>query len=1026
MFETKPKVYRKPQTEPNKRPVRERHTPDPDEINQVRFNYQMNHYKDEDNKAQHILDEKESSDEVDEQTRTEEGLAHHAMRASHTIEKKDDVVSLLGAYNKSRDQNRLIQETNLDQKEWVNVDTNNYYEKREEMQEDKSNQHHKAEEEVQPQVTPQSRTLTHLNALMKADEEVSRSRPKSQNAELQSYVPNSSKKNIIFGSFHSRLNKWADRLQTDKPPALAAQDYQHNDQNEFEGGIERTGSYDMSPLNEGGDHPSEYQNAKTELQKSQSEDPTGILRSSDFNDDTSEDGAHMIPGSHWTTKGGANAQRKMPHPNDGKGASSDSDYSEAVTLDPSITEVSILTNPTAIRTKESKDSREADRLSDTSSSVFELVAKSEDSPSQQYKAAAPLIPCPLQPMFDDSSQNIVNTSGHASSPEVQATRLGTCRSPVHAKQTEQMNNSTMTSSAMAAAASREQDSEWEETFPPLKVHPPDDPFHGNSMDIELFSDSTWPSFGDEKERSNSTSKKSAPRSQGHGDGFSRESSSIKYVADGNMESTTSRHGLPSKSYRETAIQSHPTKSAPSYHGTPLVSAHPLPNAPAPRYYKKTNFHQNRQPESFGVAQEQSINIQHPVSPPGLRSSHVTSDMPSTFVPRDDYGPSRDETLKSRNILRQSAEPVIKVPEVPPLPSPFDPNYAAIMESRHKMLLSRQRALLHRRANRERNLTPVAQSSGFFGRTHPERSNRTMHAQPPHMETSTSSLRHTHSKTPSPHKIESPNFSSRQQFEKEIHPSSSDAPAAKRRPAQSNGEPWDEFFPVDQSQETFEALTRPWPRFESDYVVINESGRPFNASERFDQQPTSNRCVSHQHQHHHQQQRQPQHTLNREIDPWDSGARRPMMSSPIERTADQPSFYSKIKSTLGVTSEYRSISQSEAVIARITAVRAARMRRFHERNASNLSFRQRDIDKNVMMRTTAAPNAILSRYDPMMNDGYDDPVTTAIPGYRFYTTHDDDFPNGGDPFFNDNKKNDDEQSLSTNSNAVDYATTLAVD
>jgi hypothetical protein len=61
-----------------------------------------------------------------------------------------------------------------------------------------------------------------------------------------------------------------------------------------------------------------------------------------------------------------------------------------------------------------------------------------------------------------------------------------------------------------------------------------------------------------------------------------------------------------------------------------------------------------------------------------------------------------------------------------------------------------------------------------------------------------------------------------------------------------------------------------------------------------------------------------------------------------------------------------------------------------------------------------PGATYEDYD-------DDPAMSAIPGYRYYTTHDDHFPT--DPRFNNNN---DDQSLSTNSNAVEYAATLAID
>ena len=92
-------------------------------------------------------------------------------------------------------------------------------------------------------------------------------------------------------------------------------------------------------------------------------------------------------------------------------ASTDTEYSlsDGTTLDLLITDVSCLTNPSAIRSKGSKDSKYMDRQSSSSSSVMELVAKKSDASSSQLsEAAAPLIAGDMRLNFmsDEMSKDI--------------------------------------------------------------------------------------------------------------------------------------------------------------------------------------------------------------------------------------------------------------------------------------------------------------------------------------------------------------------------------------------------------------------------------------------------------------------------------------------------------------------------------------------------------------------------------------------------------------------------------------------
>jgi len=339
----------------------------------------------------------------------------------------------------------------------------------------------------------------------------------------------------------------------------------------------------------------------------------------------------------------------------------------------------------------------------------------------------------------------------------------------------------------------------------------------------------------------------------------------------------------------------------------------------------------------------------------LSSQLIENPSPSTDIHNSDFGHSRKELPNRRGYLNDQTVPTqddsqtflaqdessIEVPKVPPLPSPFDPNYATIMESRHKMLLSRQRALLHRRATRDK--VQPAKQSGFFVRTHPERPTRVAQVDP-----TLYLAQQTPANTMS---LETPST---------IHRSNYD-------------EPWEAFGPADHSQKTFDALIRPsTQRLPGDDVVVSQKTRH---GEMRQKSIPALRTPSHQ---------------------------------PLAReNSKQHSIFSKIKSTLGINNDYRATSQSEAVIARITAVRAARMKRYYEKNSVNLSYRQRSIDRSAMRDT----NTGFSLRNASNTATSMDHFGGERPGNKFYTSE---------------SNTVDDQSLSTSSNAVDYAANLIVD
>lgn len=817
------------------------------------------------------------------------------------------------------------------------------------------------------------------------------------------------RKTPVFHSIHSRLNQWANRRQIEKNPALASQAREDSEEELMRfNDIERIGSYDMTPVAEEQTrttlpvHNPAY-GIPTNSEIVDGEDKQGeenrktIFRAENNDDSKSEDEKERVPGSHWTTKGTLSGHGKMLQEDDRKGASTDSEYSEAVTLDASIAEVSLLTNPSAIRSKESKDSKD-DRQSDTSSSVAEK--KSEASSSQPSEAAAPLISNSMHLRSDEFSSDAKR--GAISSSIEAANIKSSYGDRQNGNENGNMFSLKLGDSAMATVDSQEHQRNWGESqfrIPfPFKAEPPDDHFDMKQGEEEhLFADSNWPDFGDENAWSSGYTKDSIKMGQqhdmqhygnasrhnvDHGPNPTHEMKPAKEegcYATNNVEEGGLRREIPigpmsletptrpvqtpsrkaSKRFDEQTLPECTATSSREGNRPAAVS----PNQMVHRLPATTLTHDhNMTPTRGTVSLRRSTPDSRASASPGSPSEYLKELTPSNpksphrprasdYEPRTDYGPSRAERLNRIQACHKAivgpAPPIIKPPAVPPLPSSLDPDYAAIMESRHKMLLSRQRALLHRRAVRE-NLEPQ-QQSGFFVRTHPER----LH------ETSENPVPSLLSAIPTRNPVREP------------VPTPSAAPAIPERTStlhaqyftDSDQDQARDAFGIDDafSQKTFEALTRP-------------SRRP----------------------------REPE------------GSRWPSFSSKNtgERTQrngeEHPSFISKVKSRLGMKRETREISQSEAVVARITAVRAARMRRslgYGERDPARLSYREIQMMGHSNTGKTAA----------QLDTSVEDSVSNSIPGYRFYT-HDD---------LKESVQTDD-FSFSSNSNAQDYAATLAVD
>mmetsp|Transcript_14874 Transcript_14874/g.23236 ORF Transcript_14874/g.23236 Transcript_14874/m.23236 type:complete len:568 (+) Transcript_14874:1-1704(+) len=106
----------------------------------------------------------------------------------------------------------------------------------------------------------------------------------------------------------------------------------------------------------------------------------------------------------------------------GSGSRSDSDFDDGVTLELSIAEVSALTNPTCLQSKEGLTSSNSSQVSSEHTSRDERLARrSEASSSQMSEAAAPLI---ARMQFSRSSDHIASLASGSSS------RRSTARSPI--------------------------------------------------------------------------------------------------------------------------------------------------------------------------------------------------------------------------------------------------------------------------------------------------------------------------------------------------------------------------------------------------------------------------------------------------------------------------------------------------------------------------------------------------------------------------------------------------------------------
>mmetsp|Transcript_36825 Transcript_36825/g.39922 ORF Transcript_36825/g.39922 Transcript_36825/m.39922 type:complete len:774 (+) Transcript_36825:686-3007(+) len=542
-------------------------------------------------------------------------------------------------------------------------------------------------------------------------------------------------------------------------------------------------------------------------------DETGneIFRLDENGQISSKDDNRKVPGFHWSTHGIRNECDKSLQKSDTKGLSSDSDYSDAVTLDASICEVSFLSNPSTIRSKDSRDSKDTDRRADVFSSVLSEHLASPLSSSRTMHTQpnewrrdiniAEMATSPKSsesiPVFDEQGNKVEGTI-HIPNSNVNDSKLVVeeqvnCDAVTenHSKVSQEINqgvdsgrfidSSGAYTSKFDAQYSNRIDGcghEIYELSSDPKATPNQETYHPSQArkDISVsFHANTSKSYQGYHTTQAIESPISPPKvfssqrqatidtSQSQGilsfnetlspfhqlESSTRSSRSIDYphqVLESSSRSSRSMDN-PNRasdiSNRSSRSMDNPRKVLGSSSRSSrsmdnpnwiIDSSNRSDRSIENRHEVLGSTSSGRSSRSMDVPRrslESSDRSSRSIDMPGWRRSQFSNfenEFPtlsdqsantSDFQFQKDYGSSLEDTWirKLEKTLVRPSPPVVKQAVVPPMPSPFNPNYATIMESRHKMLLSRQRDLLHRRANREKILSS---QDGFFGRTYPEK------------------------------------------------------------------------------------------------------------------------------------------------------------------------------------------------------------------------------------------------------------------------------------------------------------------
>ena len=660
---------------------------------------------------------------------------------------------------------------------------------------------------------------------------------------------------------------------------------------------------------------------------------------------------------------------------------SDSEYSDAVTLDPSFADVSNLSNPSALL------SPDTDRNSDASSSlVFENLEEKAASATQKTNGSS-------NSKLELPGLNEARREGNGSAAQSNAkdanrstvsdnTRSSGNRYVESSHKQIQDLPHVVTPDSGYGSGSRSQSSKTFEkkdhssnhyeasffqsgmhsnsqgAFSPVKQNLPRpaqklthkefespngsyrSPLSSNQADDSP--DTPYQNFDSPSQSTENSTRgvDSSNRSKGYPDALPKDfeypyrPSSIEDTRFEKPESFN-RSGEPLDANRHYFNTPHRSKqSSENFAPENETSNHSIRSSESPRSVSEPQLTQPTSKLSYEDKPSNRSTYQlHTLRPTG--SNVQDASFPRSYLHKPDQWNPEDQTnygaavheerreqkvVGKHNLLVGTSRTISKSSDVPPMPSPFDENYAAIMESRHKMLMMRQRALLNRRANREKlqNSQP-----GFFGKTNPGKSG-----------SNRSQLNHKY---------------------RDRHPSAEAtthnvSKNTYKRHEDGNTSNLSQTVSPYTSRDAIKLLSRVQKTNNSTPTAMNNVGT--------DQTPVA-------------------------------------------------SIISRIRPTFGVsTGRDKGKSKRQAVIDRISAVRAARLRRNH-------AFGDTSNYKNYQASQAYRMEKVL----PRKYDTIDDPISDSVPGYRYYPHNGTNIPG----------VRDDDQSLSTKeSNPQDYAAELSID
>lgn len=665
---------------------------------------------------------------------------------------------------------------------------------------------------------------------------------------------------------------------------------------------------------------------------------------------------NKVPGSHWVSQRVGSDDEQIIQKKGTKESSSGSEYSEAVTLDPSLADVSNLSNPSALQSPETEQDESE------SSVLFENLNNIAPYGELGHSNSDLAIPELKESRREANNARVVSGSSIRKYKNLNSQSMAQNRVCVEAERIQRdiKEESPRIVTPDHASEIKTQFFERSEDtgvshggYAASAAH--NGIIHNTQRDVNRSGrpDRNTESFGysgmenyrrgaNSSDRSTRSSEAPSSNRSARSLGNSHQDNAY-WGANSSDRSSRSSEGPPSSRSGRSLDNSHRENS---YRGG-NSSDRSNRSSEAPSSYRSGRSLDNHNHDyDYDVSnrsrglQESPGEIRPMVIPHRDRAlSNRSSQSSGSQRSRTSDDESRDQSnIHKHKLLSGSSQPSPKPPVVPPIPSPFDEDYAAIMESRHKMLVVRQRTLLNRRANREKMQRT---QQGFFGRTNPGNN-----------DDSTSLLNRAH-RDPRP----SDEFSNRIRRDPRPSDEFTDVGATKSpqiRMASNPNSGWK--TPVKSPREQQRELrpsSRDSPNMQRAKDIVNAAGVP---------------------------------------------------RSPAA------SMLSRIKPTFNAFSRKDSgTSQKQAVIDRISAVRAARLRRSYaygkvESSVNNSSYGEVGTPK----RKHTIPRKLETINDAVAHD---------IPGYRYYPHNE----------FAEFRTADGDESLSTReSNPQDFAAEFSLD